>query len=91
MTQLATIDPKITKSIERLDANGVVEKHYLIGNRDSYVPTAEDIENDRKLEAWRKRQREADARVILSQIEVKRRAAVQHCIDAWEARIGSAA
>lgn len=54
-----------------------------------YIPTAEDIENDRKLEAWRKRQREADARVILSQIEVKRRAAVKHCIDAWEARIGS--
>lgn len=55
-------------------------------NVTAYVPTAEDIENDRKLEAWRKRQREADARVIMSQIDAEHRARVDDCVRMYAAR-----
>lgn len=56
-----------------------------------YVPTEADRESDRKLDAWKARQREADARVILARVESERRRRVAACIDAYAERMGSAA
>ena len=71
--------------VEKLTAS------HFPGDMLAYVPTAADRENDRKIDEWKARQREADARVILASVESERRRRVAACIDAYAERMGSAA
>lgn len=52
----------------------------------AYVPTAEDIENDRKLEAWKAKRRADDIRALRDRADAEHRARVADCVRMYAAR-----
>ena len=49
----------------------------------AYVATAEDRENDRKIEAWKAQQRESDRKVICARLAAEQRQRAADCAAAY--------
>lgn len=55
----------------------------------AYVATAEDRENDRKIEAWKAQQRESDRKVICARLAAEQRQRAADCAAAYAARFNA--